>query len=97
MILAAGRGTRLRPLTDAIPKAMVPFAGKPLLEYIVRLLARHGFDDLVINLHHLPTSSPTISAMVGPGGCRSPIRWRTICSAPLAPRGKWPTFSTGLF
>ena len=54
MILAAGRGTRLRPLTDAIPKAMVPFAGKPLLEYIVRLLARHGFDDLVINLHHLP-------------------------------------------
>ncbi len=33
---------------------MVPFAGKPLLEYVVRLLARHGFDDLVINLHHLP-------------------------------------------
>ena len=54
MVLAAGRGTRLRPLTDAIPKAMVPFAGKPLLEYVVRLLARHGFDDLVINLHHLP-------------------------------------------
>ena len=54
MILAAGRGTRLRPLTDAIPKAMVPFAGKPLLEYVVRLLAQHGFDDLVINLHHLP-------------------------------------------
>jgi len=54
MILAAGRGTRLRPLTDAMPKPMVPFAGKPLLEYVVRLLTRHGFDDLVINLHHLP-------------------------------------------
>ena len=54
MILAAGRGTRLRPLTDEIPKAMVPFADKPLLEYVVRLLAQHGFDDLVINLHHLP-------------------------------------------
>ena len=54
MILAAGRGTRLRPLTDEIPKSMVPFAGKPLLEYVVRLLAQHGFDDLVINLHHLP-------------------------------------------
>ena len=54
MILAAGRGTRLRPLTDATPKAMVPFADKPLLEYVVRLLAQHGFDDLVINLHHLP-------------------------------------------
>ena len=54
MILAAGRGTRLRPLTDEIPKAMVPFADKPLLEHIVRLLAQHGFDDLFINLHHLP-------------------------------------------
>ncbi len=54
MILAAGRGTRLRPLTAATPKAMVPFAGKPLLEYVVRLLARYGFDDLIINLHHLP-------------------------------------------
>ncbi len=54
MILAAGRGTRLRPLTDATPKAMVPFADKPLLEHTVRLLAQHGFDDLIINLHHLP-------------------------------------------
>lgn len=54
MVLAAGRGTRLRPLTDSIPKAMVPFAGKPLLEYVVRLLARHGFDEIVVNLHHLP-------------------------------------------
>ena len=54
LVLAAGRGTRLRPLTDSIPKVMIPFAGKPLLEYVVRLLTRHGFDDLVINLHHLP-------------------------------------------
>ena len=54
LVLAAGRGTRLRPLTDALPKVMIPFAGKPLLEYVVRLLTRHGLDDLVINLHHLP-------------------------------------------
>lgn len=54
LVLAAGRGTRLRPLTDSLPKVMIPFAGKPLLEYVVRLLTRHGFDDLVINLHHLP-------------------------------------------
>ena len=54
MILAAGRGTRLRPLTDTCPKPMIPIAGRPLLEYIVRLLARHGFDELVVNLHHLP-------------------------------------------
>jgi len=54
MILAAGRGTRLRPLTDTCPKPMIPIAGKPLLDYVLRLLANHGFDDLVINLHHLP-------------------------------------------
>jgi len=54
MILAAGRGARLRPLTDRTPKPMIPIAGRPLLEYVVRLLARHGFVDLCINLHHLP-------------------------------------------
>jgi len=54
MILAAGRGTRLLPLTATCPKPMVPIAGRPLLEYTIRLLAQHGFDELVVNLHHLP-------------------------------------------
>ena len=54
MILAAGRGTRLLPLTATCPKPMVPIAGSPLLEYTIRLLAQHGFDELVVNLHHLP-------------------------------------------
>lgn len=65
MILAAGRGTRLRPLTDDTPKPMIPFAGKPLLEYIVRLLAQHGFDEMVINLFHLPE---VIQDYFGDGG-----------------------------
>jgi NDP-sugar pyrophosphorylase family protein len=54
MILAAGRGTRLRPLTDTCPKPMVPIGERPLLEHVIRLLAKHGFDELVINLYHLP-------------------------------------------
>lgn len=54
MVLAAGRGTRLRPLTDLVPKPMIPVAGRPLLEYVLRLLRRHGFDQVVVNLHHLP-------------------------------------------
>ena len=54
MILAAGQGSRLRPLTDTCPKPMIPIGGRPLLEHSIRLLARHGFDELVINLHHLP-------------------------------------------
>ncbi|MFA6109966.1 MAG: nucleotidyltransferase family protein [Candidatus Latescibacterota bacterium] len=54
MVLAAGKGSRLRPLTDTCPKPMIPIGGRPLLEHVVRLLARHGFDELVVNLHHLP-------------------------------------------
>ena len=53
-ILAAGRGTRLLPLTSTCPKPMVPIAGRPLLEYSIRLLAQHGFDELALNLLHLP-------------------------------------------
>ena len=54
MVLAAGRGTRLRPLTDTCPKPMVPIAGRPLLEHVLVLLRQHGFDQIAINLHHLP-------------------------------------------
>ncbi len=54
MILAAGPGLRLRPLTKLIPKSMVPISNKPFLEYIIRYLKQAGFADIVINLHHLP-------------------------------------------
>jgi NDP-sugar pyrophosphorylase family protein len=54
MLLAAGKGERLRPLTDALPKPMVELCGTPLLEYQIRLLCRHGFTEICINLHHLP-------------------------------------------
>ncbi|MFL6244856.1 MAG: NDP-sugar synthase [Thermoanaerobaculia bacterium] len=52
MILAAGLGTRLGAATRGLPKAMLDVNGHPLLEYIVAALAQHGFNDLVINLHH---------------------------------------------
>lgn len=54
MILAAGQGTRLKPLMDRIPKPMVLVAGKPILEHNLELLARHGVREVVINLHHQP-------------------------------------------
>jgi MurNAc alpha-1-phosphate uridylyltransferase len=53
MILAAGRGERLRPLTDRIPKPLLPIAGEPLIAHQLRWLARAGIADVVINLHHL--------------------------------------------
>ena len=52
MIFAAGLGTRLRPLTDTMPKALVPVAGEPLLSHIARKLISAGADSLVINTHH---------------------------------------------
>lgn len=54
MILAAGEGTRLRPLTLNTPKVMLPIAGKPLLAYILELLRFHNVTEVAINLHHLP-------------------------------------------
>jgi MurNAc alpha-1-phosphate uridylyltransferase len=53
MLLAAGRGERLRPLTDEVPKALVEAAGKPLIGWHLERLARAGFRDAVINVSHL--------------------------------------------
>ena len=52
MIFAAGLGTRLKPLTDHMPKALVPVAGKPMLEHVIEKLKATGFDEIVINVHH---------------------------------------------
>ena len=56
MILAAGEGQRLRPLTDHLPKPMLPLAGQPLLEHTIIHLRNCGITDLAINLYHLPSS-----------------------------------------
>lgn len=52
MIFAAGLGTRLKPLTDSLPKALVPVAGRPLLELVCRKLMYYGVDEAVVNIHH---------------------------------------------
>ena len=52
MIFAAGLGTRLKPLTDHMPKALVPVAGKPMLEHVIQKLIAAGCDEIVINVHH---------------------------------------------
>lgn len=53
MILAAGRGERMRPLTDHTPKPLLTAAGRPLIEYTIKQLVAAGFDDIVINHAHL--------------------------------------------
>lgn len=64
MILAAGLGTRLRPLTNTVPKPLLPVLGTPLIVWNLLLLKRHGFRDVVINLHHL---APMIEQALGNG------------------------------
>jgi len=54
MVMAAGAGTRLHPLTITVPKPMVPIANRPVLEYTIENLKRHGITELVLNLHNHP-------------------------------------------
>lgn len=64
MILAAGYGTRLWPLTIDRTKPAIPFMGRPLIGYVAEYLAGYGFDDIVVNLHHQPES---VRAALGDG------------------------------
>lgn len=65
MVLAAGRGKRLRPLTDTRPKPLIPVAGRPLLHHTMTYLRNCGVRDVVVNLHHL---GGQIRAFLGDGG-----------------------------
>ena len=52
MVFAAGLGTRLKPITDTLPKALVPICGRPLLGHVLDKLCAYGYDDIVVNVHH---------------------------------------------
>ncbi|MBV2121212.1 MAG: nucleotidyltransferase family protein [Candidatus Thiodiazotropha sp. (ex Ctena orbiculata)] len=65
MILAAGRGERMRPLTDSIPKPLLPVAGKPLIVHHIERLAKAGYREIVINHAHL---GEMIEERLGQGG-----------------------------
>ena len=75
LVLAAGLGTRLRPLTLTVAKPALPVGGTPLIRRILEWLGREGVTDAVLNLHHLPE---TIAAVVGDGsdlGVRVRYSW----------------------
>jgi NDP-sugar pyrophosphorylase family protein len=64
MVFAAGEGQRLRPLTETVPKALIPVSGRPMIEYPLLLLRHYGIREVVINLHHL---GEQIEAYLGDG------------------------------
>ena len=71
-LLAAGFGTRLRPLTDTTPKCLIPVCGKPVMEWWLRLFAEHGVTEVLVNTHYLA------------GQVRDFLRdWNTRCGNPI--------------
>lgn len=73
LILAAGLGERIRPLSDLRPKPALPIRGMPVVGFTLRLLARHGIHDVAINRHHLPEALERAVASCRPEGTR--ITW----------------------
>jgi NDP-sugar pyrophosphorylase family protein len=99
LILAAGLGTRLRPLTTVRAKPAIPVAGDPLVRRIVRWLAASGAPELVVNLHHLPE---TIARVLGDGsdlGARVRYSWEqpTILGSAGGPRLALPIIGADTF
>lgn len=82
LLLAAGRGTRLRPLTDSVPKCLVEINGRPLLDYWIELLCRGGIVEILINLHHLPGKVRSYVER-----CRYPVRITTAYEETLLGTG----------
>lgn len=96
LVLTAGLGTRLRPLTVSRAKAAVPVDGEPLARRVIRWLATHGITDLVLNLHHQPAS---ITAVVGDGadlGVRVRYSWESpVLGSAGGPRRALPLLLDG--
>ena len=86
LVLTAGLGTRLRPLTYVRAKAAVPVNGEPLARRVLRWLARSGIREHVLNLHHHPASIAASSATAPTSACASAIPGSSRCSARPAGR-----------
>ena len=98
MILAAGRGERLRPLTDRIPKPLADIGGEPVIVRHIKNLKRCGFEEMVVNTSHLAAmiqkrlgdgrewgariAYSHRAAGAGIGGPESVRRWRAVCCCP---------------
>lgn len=81
-LLAAGLGTRLRPVTDTVPKCMVGIAGQPLLDIWLDAFARAGVDEVLVNLHYLPEAVRAhVAARAGPPAVRTVFEPELLGSA----------------
>ena len=84
IIMAGGEGTRLRPVSDGIPKPMVPLLGRPALEHIIVLLRSHGITDICLTLKYMPTK---ITEYFGDGSALGVALTYRVETAPLGTAG----------
>lgn len=70
MILAAGKGTRVQPITHVIPKPMIPILQKPVMEFLLELLKEHGFTEVMVNVSTSLKRLKITSAMASVSGLR---------------------------
>lgn len=82
LLLAAGYGTRLRPITESIPKCLVEINGRPLLEYWLKTIVEAGIDDVLINLHYLPDKVASYLE-----SCQIPLKIQTVHERELLSTG----------
>jgi mannose-1-phosphate guanylyltransferase len=73
LLLAAGLGTRLRPITDSLPKCLVEVNGRPLLDYWIELLGKGGIAEILVNLHYLPQAVESYIK-----SCHHPVNLSTV-------------------
>lgn len=78
LLLAAGLGTRLRPITNTVPRCLVEINGRPLLDYWMELLSEAGITDILVNLHYLPEKVQAYLAR-----CSYPVHISTVMEANL--------------
>ena len=91
VIMAGGQGSRLRPLTCDLAKPMVPVANRPMMEYIIELLCRHGFRDIAVTTYYLQNPLKVLTT-VQPGASSCSIFKKAGLWAPLAVSRTLPAF-----
>ncbi len=79
MIFAAGLGTRLRPLTDHTPKALIDVGGKPMLQHVIEKIAASGINDIVVNIHHHPDKVKSFLDQFHPSGTNIAVSDESDC------------------
>jgi mannose-1-phosphate guanylyltransferase len=92
LLLAAGLGTRLRPITNSVPKCLVDIDGRPLLDYWIELLSDAGIVDILINLHYMPEA---VRSYID--GCRYPANITTVYEERLLGTGGTLLKNRGFF